>query len=55
VDYRIWYKALTDFMTKSTNYHQARTAALDAATALYGNGSPEYNAVNAVYASINVN
>jgi Zn-dependent metalloprotease len=35
---RVWYKALTDFMTQSTNYHQARIAALDAATALYGNG-----------------
>jgi len=42
---RIWYKALTDYMTAGTNFSQARQATLDAATALYGNGSPQYNAV----------
>ncbi|MBI4907687.1 MAG: M4 family metallopeptidase [Acidobacteria bacterium] len=50
----IWYKALTDYMTSSTNYHGGRTAALNAATALYGAGSPEYNAVAAAFSAINV-
>jgi zinc metalloprotease ZmpA len=52
---RIWYKAIADFMTASTNYHGARTAALNAATTLYGTGSVEYNAVAAAYSAINVN
>lgn len=52
---RIWYKALSDYMTASTNYHGARTAALNAAAALYGTGSAQYNGVNAAYAAINVN
>lgn len=52
---RIWYKAVTDYMTSSTNYSGARTAALNAAVALYGAGSPQYNAVAAAYSAINVN
>lgn len=52
---RIWYKAIADFMTASTNYHGARTAALNAATTLYGTGSVEYNAVRAAYSAIGVN
>jgi Zn-dependent metalloprotease len=51
---RIWYRAITDFMTASTSYRGARTAALNAAAALYGTGSTQYNAVNAAYAAINV-
>lgn len=41
----IWYKALTTYMTSSTNFSGARTATLNAATDLYGAGSTEYNAV----------
>ena len=52
---RIWYRAIADFMTASTNYHGARTAALNAASALYGTGSVEYNAVAAAYSAIGVN
>jgi Zn-dependent metalloprotease len=52
---RIWYRAIADFMTASTNYRGARTAALNAATALYGTGSVEYNAVAAAYSAIGVN
>jgi Zn-dependent metalloprotease len=52
---RIWYRAITDFMTASTNYHGARTAALNAAAALYGAGSVEHTAVGAAYTAINVN
>jgi thermolysin len=42
---KIWYKALITYMTSSTNFAGARTATLNAATALYGAGSAEYNAV----------
>ncbi|MFN4160420.1 MAG: M4 family metallopeptidase [Stenotrophomonas sp.] len=51
----IWYKAITTYMTSSTNYAGARTATLNAAAALYGNGSPEYNAVAAAWSAVNVN
>lgn len=51
----IWYDAITNRMTSSTNYKGARTAALAAAAALYGNGSAQYNAVAAAYSAINVN
>ncbi len=42
---KIWYKALTTYMTSSTNFSGARAATLNAAAALYGVGSAEYNAV----------
>jgi len=45
---RIWYRALTVYMTSSTNYKGARTAALNAAASLYGTGSTQYNAVGRV-------
>lgn len=52
---RIWYSAIANYMTASTNYAGARVAALSAASALYGSASPEYNAVAAAYSAINVN
>jgi Zn-dependent metalloprotease len=52
---RIWYKAISDYMTASTNYAGARTACLNAAVALgYLAGSAEYAAVVAAYAAIDV-
>jgi Zn-dependent metalloprotease len=42
---QIWYKALTTYMTSSTNFAGARTATLNAATVLYGGTSAEFNAV----------
>lgn len=51
----IWYKAIRDYMTSSTTYPGARTATLQAATALYGSGSAQYNAVAAAWSAINVN
>jgi Zn-dependent metalloprotease len=51
----IWYKAIGDYMTSSTNYAGARTASLNAAKDLYGAGSAQYNAVAAAFAAINVN
>jgi zinc metalloprotease ZmpA len=51
---QVWYKALTEYMTSTTNYHDARTATLQAASDLYGAGSTEYQAVDAAWAAVNV-
>ncbi|MFF9815200.1 M4 family metallopeptidase [Streptomyces sp. NPDC014006] len=51
---KIWYKALTTYMTSSTDYAGARTAALNAAAALYGSNSTQYAAVGNAFAAINV-
>ncbi|MGY5056955.1 M4 family metallopeptidase [Streptomyces sp. 900105755] len=51
---QIWYKALTTYMTSSTNYSAARTAALNAAAALYGTSSTQYAGVGNAFAGINV-
>jgi Zn-dependent metalloprotease len=51
----IWYRALSTYMTASTNYAGARTATLSAATSLFGTGSPEYNAVAAAWDAVRVN
>ncbi|MFF3604206.1 M4 family metallopeptidase [Streptomyces sp. NPDC002463] len=51
---KIWYRALTTYMTSSTDYAGARTATLQAAADLYGLGSDTYiDAANA-WAAINV-
>ena len=52
---RIWYRALTVYMTSSTNYAGARTATLNAARDLYGAGSTQYNAVAAAWSAVSVN
>ncbi len=52
---KIWYRALTVYMTSSTNYAGARTASLNAATDLYGAGSTQYNAVAAAWSAVSVN
>ncbi|MGW1888984.1 M4 family metallopeptidase [Streptomyces sp. NPDC002004] len=51
---KIWYRALTVYMTSSTNYAGARTATLNAAKDLYGAGSAEYNAVAATWSAVSV-
>jgi Zn-dependent metalloprotease len=51
---QIWYKALTTYMTSTTNYKGARTATLNAARDLYGSGSTEYNTVAAAWSAVNV-
>lgn len=51
---KIWYRALTVYMTSATNYAGARIATLNAASDLLGSTSPEYNAVNAAWAAVNV-
>ncbi|GAA3854623.1 M4 family metallopeptidase [Streptomyces lacrimifluminis] len=50
----IWYKALTTYMTSSTNYAGARTATLNAARDLYGTSSTEYAAVGAAWSAVSV-
>ncbi|WP_084223152.1 M4 family metallopeptidase [Kitasatospora cheerisanensis] len=51
---KIWYRALTTYMTSSTNYAAARVATLQAAADLYGANSVTYmNTANA-WAGINV-
>ena len=51
---RIWYKALTDYMTAGTNYAGARTATLSAAADLYGTSSVEYATVQTAWTAVTV-
>ena len=53
--YQIWYRALTTYMTSSTDYAGARTTTLQAASDLYGANSAEYQAVAAAWKAVNVN
>jgi len=47
---KLYYQALSNYMTKSSQFIDCRLAFEQAATDLYGNGSTEYNAVvNAFY------
>jgi Zn-dependent metalloprotease len=50
----IWYRALTVYMTSSTDYHGARTATLAAASDLFGADSAQYAAVDAAWAAVGV-
>ncbi|MFD5907855.1 M4 family metallopeptidase [Streptomyces massasporeus] len=52
---KIWYRALTVYMTSSTNYAGARTATLSAAKDLYGADSTEQKAVAAAWKAVAVN
>ena len=51
---RIWYRALSVYMTSSTNYAGARTASISAAKDLYGAGSVQEQAVWNAFHGINV-
>ncbi|MEU4096797.1 M4 family metallopeptidase [Streptomyces sp. NPDC026673] len=50
----IWYRALTVYMTSTTDYAGARTATLRAAADLYGMGSKKYEAVGNAWAAVKV-
>ena len=52
---RIWYKALTAYMTRNANFKGARTATLNAAKSLYGSGGAEYAAVAKAWSLVGVN
>jgi Zn-dependent metalloprotease len=51
---RIWYTAMTEWMTPVDKYAQARVAGVNAAIELYGDGSAEVQAVKSAFAAINV-
>jgi hypothetical protein len=51
---RIFYRALAQYMTSSTNFSGARTATLSAATDLYGSGSTQYNGVAQGWCAVGV-
>ncbi|KIF72851.1 flagellar biosynthesis anti-sigma factor FlgM [Streptomyces sp. 150FB] len=50
----IFYQALTRYMVSTTDFHDARTATLQAAADLYGQGGTEYNTVDKAWAAVNV-
>ena len=52
---RVWYRALTVYMTSNTNYAGARAATLSAAADLYGSGSSQYNGVASAWSAVGVN
>lgn len=51
---KIWYRALTVYMTSSTNFAGARTAMLNAATDLFGSTSAQYNTVATGWCAVGV-
>lgn len=51
---RIWFKALTEYMTAQDQYAEAREAFLASAVELYGEGSVQHLAVKSAFAAINV-
>jgi Zn-dependent metalloprotease len=52
---KVWYRALTVYMTSNTDYAGARVATLSAASDLYGPSSAERAAVAASWSAVNVN
>ncbi|WP_031091214.1 M4 family metallopeptidase, partial [Streptomyces sp. NRRL WC-3549] len=50
----VWYRALSAYMTSSTNYAGARTATLQAAADLYGANSQERYLVSKAWAAVSV-
>jgi len=52
---KIWYRALTVYMTSGTNYAGARAATISAANDLYGAGSTESAAVAGTWSAVNRN
>jgi zinc metalloprotease ZmpA len=52
---KIVYRALTVYMTSSTNYKGARTATLNAARDLFGSTSSQYAGIAAAWSAVGVN
>ncbi|MFE2726950.1 M4 family metallopeptidase [Kitasatospora sp. NPDC059327] len=50
----IWFRALSTYMTSTTDYAGARTATLQAAADLYGADSPTYRNTANAWAAVNV-
>jgi thermolysin len=51
---KIWYRALTVYMTSGTNFSGARTATLNAATDLFGSSSAQYNTTATTWCAVGV-
>ncbi|MGW8551906.1 M4 family metallopeptidase [Streptomyces tubercidicus] len=51
---KIWFKALTEYMTSNTDYKAAREATVKAATDLYKAGSAEVKGVEAAWTGVGV-
>ncbi len=51
---RIWYRALTVYMTSGTNFSGARTAMLNAAADLFGTSSAQYTTIGTTWCSVGV-
>lgn len=51
---KIWYKALADYMTSSTNFAGARQATLSAASALFGASSAQYTSTQTAWCAVGV-
>ncbi|HSK72359.1 MAG TPA: M4 family metallopeptidase, partial [Pyrinomonadaceae bacterium] len=51
---KIWYRALTVYMTSGTNFAGARTATLNAATDLFGSASTQYITVATTWSAVGV-
>jgi Zn-dependent metalloprotease len=51
---KIWYRALTTYMTSTTTYSQARDATMRAAVDLYGAGSTQCTGVERAWAALRV-
>ncbi|OIU70519.1 M4 family metallopeptidase [Rossellomorea aquimaris] len=51
----IYYRALTQYLTPSSNYSQLRSAVVQSASDLYGAGSSEVASVNAAFNAVGVN
>ena len=52
---KIWYRALTVYMTSATNFKGARAATLSAAADLYGAGGVEQSTIAAAWTACGVN
>ena len=52
---KVYYRALTVYMTSNTSYAGARQATLKAAADLYGSGSTAYNGVASAWSAVGVN
>ncbi|NGO71263.1 M4 family metallopeptidase [Streptomyces boncukensis] len=51
---KIWFKALSEKMTSTTDYADARQTTIEAAEELYGKGSDEAKTVAAAWTAVNV-
>jgi Zn-dependent metalloprotease len=51
---KIWYRALTVYMTSGTNFAGARTAMLNSAADLFGTGSQQYQTVRTAWCAVGV-